>query len=327
MNLSILDFVTVYEGVSDTDTMDAMLKSVVSADDLGFSRYWFTEHHSMASLLSSAPELMIARALSVSKRIKLGAGGIMLPNHSALKVAENFRLLSIMAPGRIDLGLGRAPGTNQETALALSRSQSVMMSNDFGEQLSDLNHYLNHDFSSAHPFSTVQLPGKDGHNPEIFMLGSSRGGVEFALKHNLSFVFAGHISPQLMSEVLTYYNQNKSSDLKSIAAIGVVCAESDEEAKRLAEPYIHMWVMRMMGNPSFTRLSVEDASAYVYSQEALIYRSHVVDKILIGSVETLSNQFQKILDETAAEEIMMVDCYPNLESKLEGYRLISSLLK
>lgn len=327
MKLSILDFVTIYEGVSDVDSMNNMLETVKVADELGYHRYWFTEHHSMSSLLSTAPDLMIAAAIAVSKRIRLGAGGIMLPNHAALKVAENFRLLSIMAPDRIDLGIGRAPGTNQQAAFALSRLPEVAMRNNFNQQLEDLLGFLNSDTSDDIPFSSIQMPGFDMHNPEVMMLGFSKGGVEFALEHNLPFVFAGHINPALMEEVLLDYNQRKQGLLDSVAAIGVVCAKDDETAALLAEPYIHMWVKRMSGDPSFKRHSVEEVKDYVYSDYEMMVREAVLDKLYIGSVETLKVKFEALLNNTKASEIMMVDCYPNHEAKMKGYRLLAELLE
>ena len=289
MKLSILDFGTIYGDTSDVESLQSVLNTVRLADELGFHRFWFTEHHSMSTLLSTAPDLLIAMALAHTKRIRLGAGGIMLPNHSALKVSENFRLLSIAAPDRIDLGLGRAPGTNQQTALALSRSSQVMMHN-------------------------------------VMMLGSSRGGVEFALAHDLPFVFAGHIGPDLMVEVLKYYNENKTSNLESVAAIGVVCAQTDEQAQYLAEPYILMWVKRMTGSMNLQRDSIEAANAHNYTPLELMHRESILKRVMIGSPQTLETKFKDLMNSTGVEEIMMVDCYPDVESKLAGYRLLSESL-
>lgn len=324
MKLSILDFVTVFD--TDTQAIANMLELVELADTLGYERYWFTEHHSMPQLLSTAPDLMIAMALHRTKRIHLGAGGIMLPNHAALKVAENFRVLSSAIPGRIDLGLGRAPGTNPLTAVELSRSKEVASNNDFDQQLTDLQNYLDDDASLVKSYNGIQLPGVDRHNPNIFMLGSSQGGLQYALKHNYSFVFAGHINSELMTPVLNYFNEHKRADLKSIAAIGVVCAKTDEQAQYLAEPYIHMWVMRMSGLGRMERLSLEAANAYSYSEYELMVRDEVLEKLLIGSVETLEKKFETLLEETGADEIMMVDCYSDHESKIEAYKLLAPLL-
>ena len=326
MKLSILDFGTIYGDLSDVESLQSVLNTVRLADELGFHRFWFTEHHSMSTLLSTAPDLLIAMALAHTKRIRLGAGGIMLPNHSALKVSENFRLLSIAAPDRIDLGLGRAPGTNQQTALALSRSSQVMMHNDFNQQLQELKSFLGSGFPKGHPYASIEMPGRDHHNPNLMMLGSSRGGVEFALAHDLPFVFAGHIGPDLMVEVLKYYNENKTSNLESVAAIGVVCAQTDEQAQYLAEPYILMWVKRMTGSMNLQRDSVEAANAHNYTPLELMHRESILKRVMIGSPQTLETKFKDLMNSTGVEEIMMVDCYPDVESKLEGYRLLSESL-
>lgn len=321
MKLSILDFVTIHTGNTQKEAIENSIETLKLAEDLGYHRYWFTEHHNSNRLVSTAPDLMIALALQHVSKIRLGSGGIMLPNHSALKVAENFAILESMYPGKIDLGLGRAAGTNPQTALALARSNEVMKNNSFDEQIDELTNFFNHSFASSHPYSTIKLSDSVNHVPNVVMLGSSHGGVQFAIKHELPFVFAGHISPDLMEGVLNYYYQQSGN--KGVAALGVICAETDEEAKKLASSYELMWVRLLQGLGNFDRMSIEDALAYQYSSHELVILEGVRSKFITGSKETIEAKFKQIQESCNVDEIMMVDIYPDHESRLKGYRLLS----
>ena len=325
MKLSILDFVSIYEGVSDQDTLLNMIETVKIAEKLGFKRYWFTEHHAMKTLMSTSPELMIALAGTHTSRIRLGAGGIMLPNHSALKVAENFKILETMFPNRIDLGLGRAPGTNPRAALALARSQEIHARQDFQNQLDDLQAY----FTGPDMYSKIELPGNDNVKPEIIMLGSSHGGVNYALRNKLPYVFAGHISPDLMFDVLKHYHKEKPSEEKGmfgIAAVAAIVAKTSEEAHRLSLPYELMWAQRLMGRMNVKRMSIEEAQEYKPTLEEMNYLRIFKKKLIVGSLEEVKLKLEEIITETHVEEIMIVDSYPDFESKIEAYELLSTLI-
>ena len=158
--------------------------------------------------MSMAPDLLSVYAASLTKKMRIGSGGIMLPNYSPLKVAENYLLLESLYPQRIDLGLGRASGTDQLTALALQSSQERLFSKDFGEQLNQLLSYFSRDFDAQHPFRNIKLPGDASLTPELFMLGSSQGGVPYAIQHGLGFVFASHLAPNLAVPVLREYRRD-----------------------------------------------------------------------------------------------------------------------
>lgn len=321
MKLSFLDFVSIHRGETQKEAIDNSMATLRHAESLGLHRYWFTEHHSSKTLVSSAPDLMIALALSHVTKIRLGSGGIMLPNHSSLKVAENFSILESLYPGKIDLGLGRAAGTNPQTAWALARSSQIVSQNDFSSQVMELKHHFNHSFPLGHPYASIQLSGEKVFKPNMMMLGSSRGGLEFSLAHDLPFVFAGHISPDLMVSVLNEYHER--SGKKGIAAIGVLCASSKEEAEYLLKPYLLKWLRFLQGQGDFTTPSFEEAEAYVYTENDLIIKEGILKKLIYGTPEFIEKELKLIEERCKVDEIMMVDVYPTHESRLEGLSLLA----
>src|SRR5699024_10527576 len=188
--LSIFDLATIFNEESATETLYNSMELVQLAEELGYTRYWFAEHHNTTYQMSTSPDLLSAHAAAVTSTIKVGAGGIMLPNHSPLKVAENFSILEALHPGRIDLGIGRAPGTDNLTALALRRSREAVVTYDFPEQFTELLSFLSHEFPVNHPFKDIKASPDSQFMPDVFLLGSSGGGMQVAAQYGLGFVFA-----------------------------------------------------------------------------------------------------------------------------------------
>src|SRR5580698_481221 len=193
--LSVLDISPVPSGSSSSDALRNTLDLAKLTDTLGYRRYWLAEHHNTALIASTSPEVMIGHVADVTQRMRVGSGGIMLPNHSPLHVAEAFRVLEALHPGRIDLGLGRAPGTDTVTALALRRSRQAVFSDEFPQQLDELLGFLSDDFAEEHPFRHVKAMPMDVGTPEIWLLGSSDFSAQLAAKLGLGFAFAHHIQP------------------------------------------------------------------------------------------------------------------------------------
>src|SRR5699024_10265149 len=240
LKLSILDGVGLYNGESATQALRNSTEAAVRADELGFTRLWFTEHHNSQHQVSTSPDLLSAHAAALTENIRIGSGGIMLPNHSPLKVVENFSILEALHPGRIDLGIGRAPGTDGMTAYALRRFEEAVTKDHFPQQLEELLAYFTRNFPAEHPFSKI-TPTPVEAIPEIFMLGSSDGGMRFAIEKGLGFVFAAHISPHLAVPVLRTYRENFKpsvflSEPKSILSLIVITGDTEEEAAYLAGP-------------------------------------------------------------------------------------------
>lgn len=328
LKLSILDFVHVYKGNSATDSLKNSTETIQLAEKLGFTRYWFTEHHNTSNQVSTSPDLLSIHAAANTETIRVGAGGIMLPNYSPLKVAENFTLLEALHPGRVDLGIGRASGTDALTALALQRSREVVYCNDFPEQLDQLVSYFSRDFAEEHPFKMIKVPGDATLTPDMFMLGSSQGGVQFAIEKGLGFVFAAHLAPHLAIPVLKAYRQyfKPSVNLKepqSILTIGVIVAETEEEAKYLAGPVELMWARISSGSSDISFPTVEEANKHQYSPREEQARISNQARFVIGSVEQVAQKLKKMANETQVDEIMIADFYPTQESRLKGHRLLA----
>ena len=205
--LSVLDFVGIEHGESPAEAIRGAVEIARTADAAGYARYWVSEHHNMRSLACSAPELLVAHVALQTERIRVGAAGIMLPNHTAFKVAELFRTLVAMHPGRIDLALGRAPGTDPLTAYVLRRGQQTDAAGDFPQQVAELLAFLGDGFPEDHPYAPLVAAPVVDERPELFVLGSSPYGPRFAAVNGLRAVFAHHMSPELAVEALQSYRR------------------------------------------------------------------------------------------------------------------------
>lgn len=329
LKLSILDLATIYNGESVTETLQNTTELVQLADSLGYTRYWFAEHHNTKHQISTSPDLLSAHAGAVSKNIRVGSGGIMLPNHSPLKVAENFSILEGLHPNRIDLGIGRAPGTDGLTALALRRSREVVTTDDFPEQLSELLAYFSRNFPAEHPFKDISASPDPALIPDIYMLGSSNGGMQFAIERGLGFVFAAHISPHLAVPVLRNYRENfKPSSLmsepKSILAIIVVTAETEEEATYLAGPAELQWVRWGTGAFHLPPPTLKEAETHVYTPEEEAVRQQNKGRFVIGSVNSVEHQLRKLAAEAMVDEIMILNMLTEKNTRHKSYELLAN---
>ncbi|ANY67847.1 luciferase [Paenibacillus sp. BIHB 4019] len=328
IKLSILDIATITNNKSATETFKDSLDRVQLAEQLGYTRYWFAEHHNSENQVSTSPEIMIAYAGAHTKKIRIGAGGIMLPNHSPLKVVENFLTLESMYPKRIDLGIGRASGTDGLTALALRRSREAINSNDFPEQLNETLAFFSNNFPPDHPFSQIRPFPVKTDTPEIFMLGSSNGGVQFAIEKGLGFVFASYLSPQLAVPVLRAYKQNFkpsifSSIPKSMMSVIVITAETNEEAQYLAGPLELFWAKLYANGTISTFPTLEEASNHKYSPAEEAARKQNKDRFVIGGINKVKVRLRELAEQAMIDEIVLLDFYPELSASLKGYRLLA----
>lgn len=329
LKLSILDLCYFTENDnSATDVLNNSTTTAQLAEKLGYNRYWFAEHHNTGSLMSMFPEVMIAHVAANTKHIRVGSGGVMLPNHSSLSVAERFSMLEALHPGRIDLGLGRAPGTDGRTAYALRRSWEIMKGDTFPEQLNDLLHYFGHDFPEKHPFETVIASPDPSLTPEIYLLGSSNGGVNFALEKGLGFVFAAQINADMAVPVLNYYRNNFQpskyyNEPKSMMSISVFTADTEEEALYLAEPTILMWTL-LGTNKRITKFpTIKQASEYSYTSQELAIREHQMNKFVIGTPSQVAEKLTYWAKRTQVDEIILVEGYHDIEARKKGYTLLA----
>jgi luciferase family oxidoreductase group 1 len=239
LRLSVLDQSPVPAGSTPAQALANSLDLARHVDHLGYTRLWYSEHHAMALLACTAPEILIARAAAETSRIRVGSGGIMLPHYSAFKVAEVFRTLHAMFPGRIDLGIGRAPGGGQLEAYALRRNRKSPVPDDFPQQLAELRAFLHPDrFPADHGFGNILVAPDSPGAPDIWLLGSSMWSAVTAAQQGLPYAFAHFFSPVQTRQAIEHYQRNfvPSPDRatpEATLAIGVICADTDAEAQRL----------------------------------------------------------------------------------------------
>ncbi|UUC94484.1 MULTISPECIES: LLM class flavin-dependent oxidoreductase [Comamonas] len=305
VKLSMLDLVAVREGGTVADALQIAVRTAQQAEKLGFTRYWLAEHHNMPGIASSATAVLIGHIAGATQKIRVGSGGIMLPNHAPLVVAEAFGTLAELYPGRIDLGLGRAPGTDGPTMRALRRDR-VETEEDFPRDVQELQRLLGDDQDGAR---IIAMPGAGTHVP-IWLLGSSLFSAQLAAHLGLPYAFASHFAPRMLHQALAIYRQTfkpSATLAKPYAIVGVpvIAAPSDEEAQFLASSTYQRVLGILTGNRSRLMPPVEN----FWEQLDPRAQSAIGDFLAVGVVggpDTVRQGLQKLADETQADEFMMV---------------------
>jgi luciferase family oxidoreductase group 1 len=328
MKLSIIDQSPVSSGSTPADALRNTIELARLADRLGYERYWIAEHHDIPALASPAPEVLIARLTGETQRIRLGSGGIMLPHYSSLKVAEVFRMLHALAPGRIDLGVGRAPGGGPLAAFALRRDRREgAMPDDFPEQLMEVLAFLNHEFLPQHPFSriivTPDMPGA----PEVWMLGSSLWSASAAAEIGLPYAFAHFIAPgPAQAAIAHYYERFKPSRYlsapRAIAAFAVICAPTDEEAVRLSAS-VRLVRRRIRNGEAGLVPSVDEALRELGAESVEVPGGDLSARpFFAGSPATLVAQLSMLATDWRLDEVMIVTIVHDHALRLRSYELL-----
>ena len=325
--LSVLDLSVV---TTETRPAAALRHSIDLArhvDELGYVRYWLAEHHNLASVASPAPDVMIGQIAAVTRHIRVGSGGVMLPNHAPLVVAERFKMLEALFPGRIDLGLGRAPGTDGATAYALRSRLDRREGDDFLERLHELVLWETRDFPPGHPYINVVAMPDDTPLPPIWMLGSSDYSSELAAQVGMGFAFAHHFaSHDAVDAMVTYRKHFKPSGFRerphAILAVAVVTADTDAEAERLAFSADLNRLRRDRGQYS-PLPSPEEAEAYPYtpSERASIARNR--SRLFVGSPSTVMQKLQPLITASEADELMVITAVYDHEARKKSYSLLA----
>lgn len=323
--LSILDLTAISAGYSSAQTLQQSLALARLADRLGYQRYWLSEHHNSNMLASASPDLLAGQIAASTHRIEVGTGGIMLPNHAPLKVAENFRLLEALYPGRINLGLGRAPGTDLRTALALRRSPEALQADDFPEQLSELMAYLH----EKHPNQILAIP--TGFSPPpVWLLGSSTFSAQLAAARGLSFAFAHHIQPEPAQLALQKYFQGFQASPylaspQAMIAVSAICAESDEAAAELAlSAELTMLRFRLHQGQPGPVPSLEEAKAQIYSALEREVIDSTRQRMFVGSPQTLKDKLQGLAAEMGVQEIMISSLIHEPAARQRSFELLAA---
>jgi luciferase family oxidoreductase group 1 len=327
--LSVLDLSPVVSGLPPAQSLRNSIDLARHVDALGYRRFWLAEHHNMPTIASSAPEIMIGQIAAQTQYIRVGSGGVMLPNHAPLMVAERFKVLEALFPGRIDLGLGRAPGTDQITSYALRRRQGVSEEDDFLDRFQELVLLETRAFPEGHPYHRVRAMPTDVPLPPIWLLGSSDYSAQLAAQIGAGFSFAAHFSDLHPAMPMKLYRERfKPSDRVpqpyAILALAVICADSDAEAERLASAADLHFVRRALGE-YLPLASPDEAAAYPYSD---IDRERIKQnrkRLIVGGADTVRARLQQAIDTTQADELMITTMVHDHGARKRSYTLLAEM--
>ena len=326
--LSVLDLSPVIVGGSGPTSLKNSLDLARLADALGYTRYWVAEHHNLPSIASSAPEIMIGQIAALTQNLRVGSGGVMLPNHAPLMVAERFKILEALFPGRIDLGIGRAPGTDPMTSIALRRRQQTNTDDDFLERFQELLLFAQDGFPEGHPFRQVHAMPSDVPLPPIYLLGSSDYSAEVAAAIGAGFAFAHHFaSHDAVAAMTSYRSHFKPSPAlpvpHAILATAVVTADTDAEAERLAATLDLNYVRRSKGE-YLPLASPEEAAAYAYTPVDRERIKHNRARLFVGAPATVRARLDPLLAATQADELMITTMIYDHASRRHSYELMAA---
>jgi luciferase family oxidoreductase group 1 len=320
LSLSVLDQSPVSEGSSGAEALGNTLDLAGLADRLGYERYWVAEHHGTPMLACAAPEVLIGPIAAATRRIRVGSGGVMLPHYSPLKVAEVFSILCALYPGRIDLGLGRAPGTDQTTAFALQRDRRQPSPDDFPNQLAELLAYFENTLLENHPFARLAaLPGRP-HVPEVFLLGSSPQSALWAADSGLPYCFADFINPD-GENIAAVYRQRAQAP-RMMVATWAICAETDAEAQRIASSA--RMTRALLNQGRLIQIpTIEKAQEFLAQNGPNADSAARPRRAIIGSPETVRRGIEEVARLYQAEEVMIVTITYDHQHRRRSYELIA----
>ncbi|MAA75344.1 MAG: 5,10-methylene tetrahydromethanopterin reductase [Salinisphaeraceae bacterium] len=325
VSLSILDLVPVPEGTPASAAVRASVDLARLGESLGFARYWISEHHGMPVIASSAPELLLTRIGALTERIRIGSGGIMLPNHVPMRVAENFRTLEALYPGRVDLGIGRAPGSNVKASRALRSAPGEK----FGEMFNEMLSLARGELPRTHPFSGVAVMPDDVDLPPIWILGSSGASATAAGRAGMGYGFASHFSPMPAAPPMQAYREAFEPSAAfprphAILCASVVCAETDEEAERLAAT-VDLMSLRISRGEFPPLPSPQAALDYPYDEHERILVAENRERHIVGGPDKVKARLERMLAETGADELMVVCNLYEPEARFDTYRRLARL--
>jgi len=327
--LSVLDLAPVGEGRTPADALRASTGLVQHAERLGYRRYWVAEHHNMPGIASSAPAVLLAHLASVTSSIRLGSGGVMLPNHAPLVVAEQFGMLEALHPGRIDLGIGRAPGTDQLTAAALRRSHGGSREPDLPSLLGELLGFFNGTFPADHPYRQITAVPARGYQPALWLLGSSDYSARVAGLLGLPFSFAHHFSAANTLPALEVYRSSfrASAVLDKpyvMLGVAVLCADSYERAAYLSKPAELSFLRLRAGRPGRFPTAEEAAAFNPTPVEREAIKAWSASRV-IGDPDAVADQLASLVERTGADELMVTTMAHDHNDRLRSYELLASL--
>jgi luciferase family oxidoreductase group 1 len=320
--LSVLDLVPVGTGSSAGAALRNSVELAQLAERLGYARYWFAEHHGMPSIASSAPEILIGHIASATRRIRVGSGGIMLPNHVPLQVAERFHTLEALHPERIDLGIGRARGTDQATAQAIRPFDPAR----FSEQLTELLALSRQEYDDDHPFRSIRVVPDDVELPPVWLLGSSGASARLAGELGIGYSFARHFShssplPGLQAYRECFQPSTRFPEPHVILAVAVICAETEERAEYLAASMDLTWVRLQRGQLG-PLPTPDEALAHRYTPSELAIVRNYRSRSFVGTADSVRSRIDALAAETGASEVMVTSSIHGHAERLRSYELL-----
>ncbi len=321
--VGILDQSPVLAGTSPREAVLATIALAREAERLGYARYWLAEHHAMRGLADPAPEILLARIAAETTSMRVGTGGVLLPHYAALKVAEQFRMLEALAPGRIDLGIGRAPGGSQRVSMALESAEI----RDFPRQVLDLLGFLDGALPEQHPFAKlIAMPSGDS-SPEVWLLGSSDYSASLAAQLGLPFAFAHFISGDATEVTRTYRRHFQPSaragEPRVILCVAALAAETVEEAERFAAT-IDLWRLRIRRGIDLPVPSLRDAQEYRYDEHEREEIAYNRRRLALGTGRGVRERVETLAGAHEADEAMLLTITPDYASRARSYELLAA---
>jgi luciferase family oxidoreductase group 1 len=328
--LSVLDQSPVRKGGTPAAGIRETLELAELCDRLGYHRYWLAEHHSTGSLASASPEILIGQIASRTKRIRVGSGGVMLTHYAPLKVAEQFRMLETLHPGRIDLGIGRAPGSDTRTAQALADGRGLLDVEHYPAQLMDLYGFLSGSLPPGHPYHGIAAQPAGDTVPELWLLGSTRASAQYAAELGWAFCFAHFISTEGPESVIREYEAAFQpspflAEPRSAIGVAVTCAETDEEAEYLSwSRWGSRVIARARGGHGVGIPSPEEAMAYDYTEPELDYIAYLRQAWIHGSPGTVRGRLEELAQTYGTNEFVVVTITYDFTARKRSYELLAA---
>lgn len=336
VSLSILDQSPIRAGGSAAEALANTIDLAKHAEAFGYRRYWLAEHHNTQSFAGSAPEIMIAAVAAATKHIHVGSAGVMLPHYSPLKVAELFRVLESLYPGRVDLGLGRAPGSDQRTARALQPGPQAYPIDVFPQQIELLIQFLEDSngltgaaggFPDDHPYRGIHATPRGPGLPELWMLGSGGDGAIYAAQFGMAYCFAHFINQDAGTQPIDAYRQTFRASSRLAAphaaiAVSVTVAESEEEAERISAPRT-LWVMHLLQNRAGAFPSIDDALNYPYTDEERVMLRAIRQRGIVGTPAQVRARLLAMGEEYGVDDFVILTITHDHADRVKSYELLA----
>lgn len=332
LTLSVLDQSPIRSGRTPSDAIQETLRLAAAADRLGYTRYWLAEHHSSEGLAGSAPEILIGQVAARTSGIRVGSGGVMLSHYSALKVAESFRVLETLFPGRIDLGIGRAPGSDRRTAMALAHGPGALGIEHFPAQIKDVIEWVHDRVSPEHTFAGVRAMPVGPSAPEVWLLGSSADSATYAAHFGTAFSFAHFINASGGDEITRMYRDYFQpsewlTEPKVSVGVFVICADTEEEAVRLRLSRDLSIAKRYSGAGGGPYPTVAEAQQHLWTDHQLAIAEYNRNRAIVGAPEQVRERLLSLAADFEAEELVVVTITEDEASRLRSYELLADVFE